>query len=129
MTIRLEDDVDVSRGDMIVSDDDGPVELREAEADVCWMSERPAEARLALQAQAHLAHGPRADRVDRGPHRREHDAEHADAEELALNDIGQVKLRLGQPVFCDPYDRNRDTGSFILIDEATNDTVGAGMVL
>jgi sulfate adenylyltransferase subunit 1 (EFTu-like GTPase family) len=129
VTIRLEDDLDVSRGDMLVSADDGPVELREAEATVCWMSDRP----LRPGSRYKLKHTSRTvpARVDAIEARIDVNtsAEDAEADELALNDIGRVRLRLGQPVFCDPYERNRETGSFILIDESTNDTAGAGMVL
>ena len=57
-----------------------------------------------------------------------HTLEDDPAESLELNDIGRVRLRLGAPLTVDPYARNRDTGSFILIDEATGDTVGAGMI-
>ena len=129
VTLRLEDDVDVSRGDMLVSAEDGPVELREAEATVCWMSDRP----LRAGARYKLKHTSRtvparieaiAARIDVNT-----SAEDVAADELCLNDIGRVRMRLGQPVFCDPYERNRETGSFILIDESSNDTAGAGMVL
>jgi bifunctional enzyme CysN/CysC len=129
VTLRLEDDVDVSRGDMLVSAEDGPLELREAEAAVCWMSERP----LRAGARYKLKHTSRTvpakieaieARIDVNT-----SVEDVAADELGLNDIGRVRLRLGQPVFCDPYERNRETGSFILIDESTNDTAGAGMVL
>jgi bifunctional enzyme CysN/CysC len=128
VTLRLEDDLDVSRGDMLVNGDDRPVELREGEATVCWMSERP----LRAGDRYRLKHTSRTvpARIESVEARIDVNtlAEDACAEELALNDIGRVRLRLGQPVFCDPYERNHVTGSFILIDEATNDTAGAGMV-
>jgi bifunctional enzyme CysN/CysC len=129
VTLRLEDDLDVSRGDMLASAEDGPVELREAEATVCWMSERP----LGAGGRYRLKHTSRTvpARIESVEARVDVNtlSEEDGAHELRLNDIGRVRLRLGHPVFCDPYARNRATGSFILIDEATNDTAGAGMVL
>jgi sulfate adenylyltransferase large subunit len=127
VTLRLEDDVDVSRGDMIVASDSVPEPLRTLEATVCWMSERP----LTRGARLKLKHTTRTvpARVEAVESRI--DVTSLDEEqtpELGLNDVGRVRLRLGQPVFADPYERNRVTGSFILIDEATNDTAGGGMV-
>jgi bifunctional enzyme CysN/CysC len=128
VTIRLEDELDVSRGDMLVSVGDGPVQLREAEAIVCWMSERPLQA----GGRYRLKHTSRTvtARIESVEARIDVNSleEDAAAERLELNDIGRVRLRLGHPVFCDRYERNHVTGSFILIDEATNDTAGAGMV-
>ena len=128
VTLRLDDDLDVSRGDLLALPDDAPPVLRELEATVCWMHERPLEP----GARYRLKHTTRtvparieavSSRIDPlRPDREE------DAERLVLNDLGRVKLRLGQPIAADPYERNRATGSFILIDEATNDTAGAGMV-
>jgi len=128
VTLRLEDEVDVSRGDMLVGAENGPVELREVDATICWMSERPLQAgsrwRLKHTSRTVAAKVESIDaRIDVNT-----SAESADVEELGLNDIGRVRLRLAQPLFCDPYERNRETGSFILIDESTNDTAGAGMV-
>ena len=128
VTIRLEHDLDISRGHMLVSADEGPVELREAEATVCWMSDRP----LRAGSRYKLKHTSRTvpARIEAIQARIDVNtgAEETGADELLLNDIGRVRLRLGQPVFCDPYERNRETGSFILIDESSNDTAGAGMV-
>jgi sulfate adenylyltransferase large subunit len=128
VTIRLADDVDASRGDVLVSADGAPEPVREFEADVCWFSDRPLRpgSRYLLK---HLTHTAEAvvdaitDVVDvqtleRGP---------APAE-LALNDIGRIRLRTRRPVIADPYARNRVTGAFILIDESNNDTVAGGMV-
>ena len=127
VTIRLEDEIDVPRGDMLVDPDDQPVAARELEATVCWMSERPLQpgARLGIKHTTRTRAGRR--RGDRR-RRRHGDARRAEADEMALNDIGTVRLRLSGPLMVDPYDANRATGSFILIDEATNDTVAAGMV-
>jgi sulfate adenylyltransferase subunit 1 len=127
VTLRLEDDLDISRGDMIVHAGRGPAPARELEATVCWMSERP----LAAGARYRLKHTTRTvparveaieDRLD------VNSLEDEPADELRLNDIGRVRLRLGGPVLADGYERNRVTGSFILIDEATGDTAGAGML-
>jgi bifunctional enzyme CysN/CysC/sulfate adenylyltransferase subunit 1 len=129
VTVRLEDDVDVSRGDLIARPSDAPTVARELEAVVCWMADAPLRPR-ARYAIKHAARAVRAvvDGIDwkldvetlgRDP----------DAPELALNEIGHVKLRLSAPLAFDPYERNRDTGSFILIDEASNDTVGAGLIV
>ncbi|MDP9346415.1 MAG: GTP-binding protein, partial [Actinomycetota bacterium] len=128
VTIRLADDVDVSRGDMICSPHDAPELTREVHADVAWMSEAPLRAggRYAIKRSTTTARAivdVVEDRLDVATLER-----HAGTAELALNDIGRVTLRTSSPVAADPYVANRATGSFILIDEATNDTVGAGMI-
>jgi sulfate adenylyltransferase subunit 1 len=129
VTLLLEDDLDVSRGDMICRPHNRPIEAREVEAMVCWMSERPLQpagryrikhtTRTALAKADELRY-----RIDVNTLHR-----HEDASGLWLNEIGRLRLRLSSPLFLDEYRRNRTTGSFILIDESTNDTVGAGMVL
>ncbi len=127
IAIRLEDDLDLPRGDMLVDPDHQPVTARELEATICWMSERPLQpgARLGVK---HTTRTVRAivDGID-GVVDLDTLDEHA-ATEMGLNDIGTVRLRLSSPLMVDPYAVNRATGSFILIDEATNDTVAAGMV-
>jgi sulfate adenylyltransferase large subunit len=129
VTVRLEDDVDVGRGDMLADPDRAPTVAREVTAELCWMSERPLEPRAKL-AVKHTTRSVRAlvdelvSVVDM------HTLEDRPApERLELNDLGVVKLRLAEPLAVDLYERNRATGAFILIDEATNDTVAAGMVL
>ncbi|MFN2616595.1 MAG: sulfate adenylyltransferase subunit 1 [Thermoleophilaceae bacterium] len=128
VALRLEDELDVSRGDMLAGPEDAPPALRELEATLCWLHERP----LRAGASYRLKHTTRAvqARVEAVDSRIEVDAAgtETDASELALNDLGRVRLRLGQPILADPYARNRATGSFILIDESTGDTAGAGMV-
>jgi bifunctional enzyme CysN/CysC len=129
VTVRLADDLDVSRGDLICRPDDRPALARDLVADVCWMAEAPLRpgGRYAIK---HATHTARAiveavdDRVEVTSLGRE-----PGPGELALNDIGRVRLRTSKPLAFDPYARNRATGSFILIDEATNDTVGAGMIV
>jgi sulfate adenylyltransferase large subunit len=128
VTLLLEDELDVSRGDIICHPGDAPQLARELEATICWMTDAPlrAGARYAIKHATHAARvivDEVVDRVD--VHTL--DAE-PDAAELALNDIGRVRLRTSKPMAFDAYARNRATGSFILIDEATNDTVGAGMI-
>jgi sulfate adenylyltransferase large subunit len=128
VTLRFADEIDVSRGDMIVEPEDPPVTARELEAIVCWMGEQP----LRPAGRYVIKHTTRTARavVKELEHRVDvNTLEHVPATELGLNEIGRVRLRCSAPLMVDPYARNRTTGSFILIDEATNDTVGAGMVL
>jgi sulfate adenylyltransferase large subunit len=127
VSIGLEDEVDVSRGDLIAAADAAPEPVRELAATVCWLGDAPARpgARYLLK---HTTRTVRArleavqDRLDVTTLASE------PADELALNDIGVLRLRLGEPVMADPYASLRSTGAFILIDEATNETVGAGMI-
>jgi sulfate adenylyltransferase large subunit len=128
VTLRLEDEIDISRGDMIVDADEAPTVAREFEAMICWMSEEP----MRTGARYAVKHTTRSTRtiidkleyrVDVNSLERDHDVD-----ELRLNEIGRVHLRTSTPLVVDPYSRNRATGSFILIDESTNDTVGAGMI-
>jgi sulfate adenylyltransferase large subunit len=128
VTLRVADDLDISRGDMLVEPDDPPAAARELEAMLCWMGETPLRpgARLTIK---HTTRVTRA-RVEELEHRVEvNTLRHEPADQLALNEIGRVRLRVGSPLIVDAYARNRTTGSFILIDEASNDTVAAGMVL
>jgi bifunctional enzyme CysN/CysC len=129
VTVRLADALDVSRGDLLCRPNNRPQVTRELEAMVCWMAEEPLRPR-GRYAVKHTTRSARA-LVDDLRYRIDVNTLHADegAAELALNEIGRVRLRLSSPLFVDPYARNRATGSFILVDEATNDTVGAGMVL
>jgi len=129
VTVRLEDDVDVSRGDMICRANNSPTPTKEIEATICWMSDRPLKAgsryRIKQTTRTALA------KVDELRYRVNVNSMHRDesADGLALNEIGRVRLRLSTPLLVDEYRRNRETGSFILIEESTNDTVGAGMIL
>jgi sulfate adenylyltransferase large subunit len=128
VTLLLEDDVDVSRGDLICHPDDAPELARDVEATVCWMADAPLRAggRYAIKHATHAARAIVEEIVD---HVDVHTlAPDGAATELGLNDIGRVRLRTSKPLAFDPYSRNRSTGSFILIDEGTNDTVGAGMI-
>jgi sulfate adenylyltransferase large subunit len=128
VTLRLADELDISRGDMIVNPDDPPVPAKEIEAMVCWMSPQP----LRPNGRYVLKHTTRT--VKAVVKELEYQVnvntlEHHPTPELELNEIGRIHLRLSAPVMVDRYRRNRTIGSFILIDEATNDTVGAGMVI
>jgi bifunctional enzyme CysN/CysC len=129
VTVRLEDDIDVSRGDVICGVEAPPAPARDVTADVCWMTEAPLRARerYAIKSTTRSARAL----VEAVEHRVEIDTLRHDAaaDELGLNDIGRVRLRTSEPLVVDPYASNRTTGSFILIDEASNDTVGAGMVV
>ncbi len=128
VTLRLAEQIDISRGDMIVEAEDAPTVARELEAMVCWMSDQP----LRPGGRYVIKHTTRSAKavVKELEHRIDiNTLDHAPAAELKLNEIGRVRLRASVPLMVDPYSRNRTTGSFILIDEATNDTVGAGMVL
>ncbi len=127
VTLRLADEIDVSRGDMLVQPADPPVAARELEAMLCWMSDAP----LRVGGRYAIKHTTRSARavVQTLEHRVDVNSLAKDpSEQLALNEIGRVRLRISTPLIVDPYARNRATGSFILIDEATGDTAGAGMV-
>jgi sulfate adenylyltransferase large subunit len=128
VTVRVADELDISRGDMIVQVDDPPVAARELDAMLCWMGEAP----LRPGARLVIKHTTRTTRavVEELEYRVDvNSLTHEPTDQLALNEIGRVRLRSGSPLMADPYARNRTTGSFILIDEASNDTVAAGMVL
>jgi bifunctional enzyme CysN/CysC len=129
ITIRLADDVDVSRGNMLADPARPPVVAREVEARVCWMSERPLEPRVKIGVK-HTTRTVRAlvEELVSVVDIRTLDQVQSPAT-LELNDIGIVRLRLSEPLCVDPYAENRETGAFILIDEGTNDTVGAGMIV
>jgi len=129
VTLRLEDDIDISRGDMIARPHNHPIVSRDLDAVVCWMNEKP----LVPGTRYVLKHTTKTVRAVAGQllHRIDVDTLHRDssATELGLNEIGRVHLRTSAPITYDAYRRNRATGGFILIDEATNETLGAGMLL
>jgi sulfate adenylyltransferase large subunit len=128
ITILLTDAVDVSRGDMLADPAQVPTVARELEATICWMAEKPLEPRTKL-AIKHTTRSVRAIADELLSVIDMHTLEDRPApERLELNDIARVRLRLSEPLVVDPYAENRATGAFILIDEATNDTVAAGMI-
>ena len=128
VTVRLTDDVDVSRGDMIARVNNAPEATQDIDAMICWMTTNPLSAGQKLA----IKHTTRTGRalVKDVLYRLDVNSLHRDreADQLGLNEIGRVLLRTTVPLLVDPYSKNRTTGSFILIDEATGVTVGAGMI-
>ncbi len=132
VTLMLADDIDVSRGDLLAEPALPPRTVKEIEARICWLSAQPLDARALPAARFLLKHTTRSvkarlisldSRVDVATLERQ-----AKPAGVAMNDIAHVALALAQPLFVDSYELNRATGSFILIDEATNQTVAAGMI-
>jgi len=129
VSITLEDDIDISRGDMIARPNNRPDSVQEVELMMCWLDNRPLSPRGKYLLR-HTSNEVRAIvkeiryKVDVNTlHRNEEDLE------VQMNDIARVKLRLAKPIFVDSYAKNRITGSVILIDEATNNTVASGTIL
>lgn len=129
VSIQLEDDVDISRGDMLVRENNLPQTGQEIDVMICWMNEKP----LMEGKRYVLRHTTRELRcmikeirykIDITTLRRLENEK-----QLGMNDIGRIHLRTTLPLYYDSYRRNRNTGSLILVDEATNETVGAGMIL
>jgi sulfate adenylyltransferase large subunit len=129
VTIRLEDDLDVGRGDLLADPERPPAVARALEARVCWMSERPLTpgTRLVLKQTTRTVRAVADELLSVVDIETLTEIERP--AQLELNDIARVGLRLAEPLAVDPYLANRTTGAFILIDESTNETVGAGMVL
>jgi bifunctional enzyme CysN/CysC/sulfate adenylyltransferase subunit 1 len=129
VTVRLEDDIDVSRGDMICRPQNAPKPSQDIDAMICWMATSPLQPRQKLA----IKHTTRMGRalIKDIQYRLDVNSLHRDLEtkNLGLNEIGRVQIRTTVPLLCDPYETNRTTGSFILIDEATGVTVGGGMIL
>ncbi|WP_432834955.1 sulfate adenylyltransferase subunit CysN [Dactylosporangium sp. CA-092794] len=130
VTIRLADEIDIARGDLICRPNNAPAVAQDIEAMVCWMDEtRP----LTVGGKYAIKHTTRSARtVIRGlQYRLDVNTLHRDesATQLGLNEIGRVRLRTTVPLLADEYRRNRTTGGFIIIDETTNRTVGAGMII
>jgi sulfate adenylyltransferase subunit 1 (EFTu-like GTPase family) len=129
VTIRLEDDPGASRGDMICRPRNAPAPTQVLDSMVCWMNDRPLVpgARYAVKHTTRTVHAHVEElqyAIDVNTlHRRQ------GVKELALNDVGRVRIDTEEPLLVDDYRRSRATGSFILIDETTGETVGAGMVL
>ncbi|MCA9676491.1 MAG: sulfate adenylyltransferase subunit CysN, partial [Myxococcales bacterium] len=128
VTLRLADEIDVSRGDMIVHAGRAPLASQRLDAMLVWLSERPMDPDRSYLLK-HTSRLVRADVVGVVGVIDPEDLAPRPAPHLSLNDIGRVTLRAHQPLFCDPYAHNRATGSFILIDSLTHDTVGAGMIV
>jgi bifunctional enzyme CysN/CysC len=130
VTVRLADEIDVSRGDMICRPHNQPTVGQDIDAMVCWMSEFSS---LAVGQKLAIKHTTRSARalVKDVQYRLDINTLHRDesVQSLSLNEIGRIRMRTTVPLFYDEYRRNRTTGSFILIDEASNNTVGGGMIL
>jgi sulfate adenylyltransferase large subunit len=128
VTLRLDDDLDVARGDMICGAQDAPRPIRELKATVCWMADAP----MVPGGRYVIKHTTRSARavVDTVEHRLDVEtlAREESVGQLRLNDVGRITLRTSEPLVADTYAANRSTGAFILIDEATNGTAGAGMI-
>jgi len=129
VTLTLEDEIDISRGDMIVRENNQPEVSQDVDLMICWMSNKPLQAR-GKYAIKHTSADARCVvkdikyKIDINTlHRLE------DEQNIGMNDIGRISIRTTKPLFFDSYKRNRITGSVILIDEATHETVGAGMIL
>src|SRR5437660_11943562 len=129
VTVRLEDDIDISRGDMLCRPHNQPTVGQDIEAMACWLTDRP----LQPNGRYALKHTTRTARavVKDLRYRLDINTLHRDEEctGLGLNEMGRLHLRVTAPLMFDDYRRDRATGSFILVDETTNATAGAGMIL
>jgi sulfate adenylyltransferase subunit 1 len=129
VTIQLADDIDISRGDMIARAGNQPHITQDIEAMVCWMSDKP----LQPNAKYALKHTTRDTRavIKEIKYKLDISTLHriTDSPSIGMNDIGRISIRTTTPLMWDAYTRNRETGSFILIDEATNITVGACIII
>jgi len=128
VVMTLEDDVDLSRGDMLVRPNNQPEEVQEIDARICWLDEQPMRPGMRFTLR-HMAHEVTA-KVSEVVYRIDINTLHRIEEEapvLEMNDVARVKVRCASPLFMDDYRRNRTTGSFILIDPSTRRTVAAGV--
>lgn len=129
VTILLEGSFDLGRGDMIVRENNAPVVGQDIEVMLCWFNERP----LQLRGKYALMHTTQEVRcmVKEIRYKLDINTLHRNMDDLhiGMNDIARVYLRTTRPLFYDPYRKNRNTGSLILIDEHTNETVAAGMII
>lgn len=128
ISLTLNDEIDISRGDMIVHPEAMPGSDREITANICWIGNEPLSVRkkYLLKQTSNLGKAMVTDiefKTDI------HTLEQVPADELAMNEIGRVRFKLAKPIFYDRYEDNRATGSFIVIDSFTNNTVGAGMIV
>ena len=125
VAVRLADDVDLGRGGLVAGVDGPPTPRRELDAVVCWLGGTP----LTAGRRYRLTHTTRTVRAVAAEIVARVDINSLEADagatELAMNDVGRVRLVLSEPILADPYRDSRATGSAILIDEATNETVGA----
>jgi sulfate adenylyltransferase subunit 1 len=128
VTLTLEDEVDISRGDMFVKSNNLPTVAKEFEAMLCWLAEAP----LDLRRKYIIKHTTRMVKAmfSRLEYRVDvNTLAHHQTDKLGMNDIARVVMKVQQPLALDHYTKNRFTGSFIVIDEASNNTVAAGMMV
>ena len=127
--ITLEDDVDISRGDMLVREHNQPKIGQELDLMICWMNSK----KLIVRGKYTIKHTSQTARciIKEVRYKMDINTLHRieDNKEIGLNDIGRIAIKTTKPIFYDKYNRNRNTGSVIIIDEATNETVGAGMII
>ena len=129
VTMTLEDEIDISRGDVIAKPNNHPHSEQDIDLMLCWMNQRP----LHLNTKLYVRHNTKEVRgvLKEIQYKLDisslHRIEHVD--QLAMNEIARVKIRTAQPLSFDSYRKNRITGSVILVDEGTNETVAAGMVV
>jgi sulfate adenylyltransferase subunit 1 len=128
ITITLKDEIDISRGDMLVHSASGLEPRKEITANVCWIGDEPLEPKKKYWVK-HTTNTIKAMVTEIDFKTDIHSLEHDAADQLAMNEIGQIQLKLLKPIYADSYANNRATGSFILIDSFTNNTVGAGMII
>ena len=129
MVITLENEIDISRGDMLVKENNAPKVSQNIEAMVCWFSQKPMEWR----GKYLLRHTTKETKVIVQDLRYQVDIETLHKKDgvptIGMNDIGRIALRAAGPIFHDTYRRNRLTGSFVLVDPGTHETVAAGMIV
>ena len=127
--ITLEDDIDISRGDMLVREHNQPEIGQEMDLMICWMNSK----KLIVRGKYTIKHTSQTARciIKEVRYKMDINTLHRieDENEIGLNDIGRIAIKTTKPLFFDKYIRNRNTGSVIIIDEATNETVGAGMII
>ena len=128
VTILLEDEIDISRGDMIVKSSELPNVTKQIDAMLCWLSESPLDPRRKYLIR-HTTRDSKAMLAGIAFRMDINTMEQQPAENLTMNDIAKVSFKLAQPIFADPYVESRGTGAFIVIDESSNNTVGAGMIV
>jgi len=127
--ITLEDDIDISRGDMIVRENNKPTIEQDIDVMICWMNEK----KMMIRGKYTIRHTSQTARciIKEVKYKMDINTLHRieEEKEIGLNDIGRISIRTTKPLFFDSYRRNRNTGSIILVDEATNETVAAGMII
>jgi len=130
VTILLEDDIDISRGDMLVRDNNRPESTQDVDVMLCWFDNAKTLTPRGKYAIKHTTQDARCI-IKEVMYKLDINTLSRDLEdkELNMNDIGRVKLRITKPLFIDSYRKNRVTGSIILIDEGSNNTVAAGMII